>query len=151
MESLNEHLILENQLCFSIYEASSQFNKLYTKALQSFGLTYTQYLALLVLWETDGMTIKEVGERLHLGTGTLTPMIKRMEANGWLKKERSTTDERKVAVFLLPKAHDEKQAIMEKIAGEVQSCNIEFEKYETLMKQLHLLREKLSEQNDQLK
>ena len=148
---MNEYLILENQLCFSIYEASSQFNKLYTKALQTFGLTYTQYLTLLVLWESDGMTIKDIGERLHLGTGTLTPMIKRMEANGWVKKERSATDQRKVAVYLQSKAIEEKQAIIEKIAVEVQSCNIDFEEYETLMEQLSLLREKLNQKNDQLK
>src|SRR5690625_5203840 len=100
MRILEDHFTLENQLCFSIYEANSQFNKLYSKALQSFGLTYPQYLVLLVLWEGNNLTLKEIGERLNLGTGTLTPMIKRMEANGWVKRERSTMDERKVSVIL---------------------------------------------------
>lgn len=148
---LEDYFTLENQLCFSIYEASSQFNKLYTKVLHSFGLTYPQYLVLLVLWEKNGLTLKELGERLNLGTGTLTPMIKRMEANGWVKKERSTVDERKVSIFLQSKALKEKQAIVEKISAEVQSCNIEFEEYETLMNQLNLLHKKLKQRNEALK
>jgi MarR family transcriptional regulator, organic hydroperoxide resistance regulator len=146
MSRLEDFFTLENQLCFSIYEVSSQFNKLYTKVLQSFGLTYPQYLALLVLWEKDGLTLKEIGERLSLGTGTLTPMIKRMEANGWVKRERSTVDERKVSIFLQPKAVKEKQAIIEKIAVEVNSCNIEYVEYQNLMNQLNILREKLRQQ-----
>jgi len=123
---------------------------LYTKVLHDFGLTYSQYLALLVLWEKNGLTVKEIGERLNLGTGTLTPMIKRMEANGWVKKERSSVDERKVSIFLQPKAINEKQAIIEKIAAEVNSCNIEFQEYARLMSQLNLLHKKLEQQNKSL-
>jgi len=147
---LKDSFILENQLCFSVYEVNSQFNKLYTKVLHDFGLTYSQYLALLVLWEKNGLTVKEIGERLNLGTGTLTPMIKRMEANGWVKKERSSVDERKVSIFLQPKAINEKQAIIEKIAAEVNSCNIEFQEYARLMSQLNLLHKKLEQQNKSL-
>ncbi|MBY0097347.1 MarR family winged helix-turn-helix transcriptional regulator [Mesobacillus maritimus] len=147
---MKDSFILENQLCFSVYEVNSQFNKLYTKVLQDFGLTYPQYLTLLVLWEKNGLTVKEIGERLNLGTGTLTPMIKRMEANGWVKKERSSVDERKVSTFLQPKAIKEKQAIIEKIAAEVNSCNIEFQEYAKLMSQLNLLHKKLEQQNKSL-
>jgi MarR family transcriptional regulator, organic hydroperoxide resistance regulator len=135
---------LENQLCFAVYDAGSQFTKLYTKTLESFGLTYPQYLALLALWEKDGLTLKELGERLNLGTGTLTPMIKRMEANGWVKRERSTEDERKVFITLLPKAIDRKERIVQKIAAELKLCNIEYEEYEQLMNQLSVLRGKLN-------
>nr|WP_200801646.1 MarR family transcriptional regulator [Bacillus sinesaloumensis] len=145
---LKDFLTLENQLCFSIYEVSSQFNKLYSKVLHSFGLTYPQYLALLVLWEKDGLTVKELGERLKLGTGTLTPMIKRMEENSWVKKERSTIDERRVSIFLQPKAKKEKQAIIESIAAQVNSCNIEFEEYANLMSQLSILQMKLKQKNE---
>ncbi|GAE34025.1 MarR family winged helix-turn-helix transcriptional regulator [Halalkalibacter akibai] len=147
---MDDFFTLENQLCFSIYETSSQFNKLYSKVLHSFGLTYPQYLALLALWEKNGLTVKELGERINLGTGTLTPMIKRMEANGWVKKERSTVDERRVSIFLQSKALEEKSAILEKIATEVNSCNIEYEEYEKLMNQLNLLHKKLKQQNESL-
>lgn len=144
---MNDFLTLENQLCFAVYDAGSQFTKLYTKALDSFGLTYPQYLVLLALWEKDGLSAKELGERLNLGTGTLTPMIKRMETNGWLKRERSTEDERKVCISLLPKAFEQKEAIVQKIAAELKLCNIEYEEYEQLMKQLSVLRGKLNMYN----
>lgn len=147
MIHLDDFLTLENQLCFAVYDAGSQFNKLYTKALNRFGLTYPQYLVLLALWEKDGLSAKVLGERLNLGTGTLTPMIKRMEANEWLKRERSTADERKVCISLLPKAREQKEAIVEKIATELKLCNIEYEEYEQLMKQLRVLRGKLKEYN----
>ncbi|NKE04044.1 MarR family winged helix-turn-helix transcriptional regulator [Mesobacillus selenatarsenatis] len=144
---MNDFLTLENQLCFAVYDAGSQFTKLYTKALDSFGLTYPQYLVLLALWEKDVLSAKELGERLNLGTGTLTPMIKRMETNGWLKRERSTEDERKVCISLLPKAFEQKEAIVQKIAAELKLCNIEYEEYEQLMKQLSVLRGKLNMYN----
>jgi MarR family transcriptional regulator, organic hydroperoxide resistance regulator len=144
---MKDLLTLENQLCFAVYEAGSQFNKLYTKALDSFGLTYTQYLVLLALWERDALTVKELGEKLNLGTGTLTPMIKRMEANGWVKRKRSTTDERKVSITLQPKALEEKDAIVQKVASELKLCHIEYEEYEQLMKQLSVLRGKLNQYN----
>lgn len=144
---MNDFLTLDNQLCFAVYDAGSKFTKLYTKALDSFGLTYPQYLALLALWEKDGLSVKELGERLNLGTGTLTPMIKRMETNGWLKRERSTEDERKVSISLLPKAIEQKEDIVQKIASELRLCNIEYEEYEQLMKQLSVLREKLNSIN----
>jgi MarR family transcriptional regulator, organic hydroperoxide resistance regulator len=147
MRRLDDFLTLENQLCFAVYEAGSQFNKLYSKALGSFGITYPQYLVLLALWEKDGLSVKELGEKLNLGTGTLTPMIKRMEANGWVKRKRSIADERKVCIFVQPKALDEKDDIVHKIATELKLCNIEYEEYEQLMKQLTVLRGKLNQYN----
>lgn len=138
-----DFLTLKNQLCFAIYEIASEFNKLYSNVLQSFGLTYPQYLVLLALWEKDSVTVKELGEKLNLGTGTLTPMITRMEANGWLRKERSKADERKVYIHLQKKANEEKQAITKIVGEEIQSCNIELKEYEQLMQQLHNLHIKL--------
>ena len=115
MKALQNFLTLDNQLCFAIYETNSQFTKLYTNVLQSFGITYPQYLVLLALWEKDEITLKEVGERLNLGTGTLTPRIKRMEANGWIKRERMISDERKVAICLQEKAINQKDDIHQAI------------------------------------
>ncbi|PGT82769.1 MULTISPECIES: MarR family winged helix-turn-helix transcriptional regulator [Bacillaceae] len=144
---MNDFLTLENQLCFAIYETGSLFTKLYSKALKEFGITYPQYLVLLALWEKDGLTGKELGEKVNLGTGTLTPMLKRLEENGWVKKERSSIDERKVSIYLQAKAIEEKEAISEKITNEMVLCNIELEEYEQLMKNLKLLQTKLYKHN----
>ncbi|SEM55228.1 accessory regulator family [Mesobacillus persicus] len=140
---MKDFLTLEKQLCFAIYQTSSEFTKLYTSVLQTFGLTYPQYLLLLALWEKDEVTVKELGQTLNLGTGTLTPMLTRMEANGWLRKERSKTDERNVLIFLQDKARKEKQAITNKIAEEILDCHIEIEEYIQLMRGLKGLQEKL--------
>ncbi|MEH7127867.1 MarR family transcriptional regulator [Neobacillus drentensis] len=142
---MENFMSLKNQLCFAVYETASEFNKLYSISLQPFGLTYPQYLVLLALWEKDGVTVKEIGEKLSLGTGTLTPMLTRMEANGWIRKERSKADERRVYIYLQKKAQDEKQAIIKTISNKIQSCNIELEEYTQLMERLNQLHRKLKE------
>ncbi|GAA0287684.1 DNA-binding MarR family transcriptional regulator [Gracilibacillus halotolerans] len=141
---MQNFLTLDNQLCFAIYETNSQFTKLYSNVLQSFGITYPQYLVLLALWEKDEITLKELGERLNLGTGTLTPMIKRMEANGWIKRERMISDERKVAICLQEKAINQKDDIHQAIANEVIACQIDLNEYQLLMDQLKILQNKLT-------
>jgi MarR family transcriptional regulator, organic hydroperoxide resistance regulator len=141
-------LSLEKQLCFAVYETASEFNKLYTNVLQPFGLTYPQYLVLLALWEKDGVTVKELGKRVNLGTGTLTPMITRMAENDWLRKERSKTDERKVHIYLQPKALQEQQDITQKVTEEILSCHIELQEYEQLMQQLNQLHQKLKNRKE---
>ncbi|GGB41060.1 MarR family transcriptional regulator [Lentibacillus populi] len=141
---MNDFLTLEKQLCFAIYQTSSEFTKLYTSVLQPFGLTYSQYLVLLALWEKDAVTAKELGVILNLGTGTLTPMLTRMEANGWIRKERSKADERVICIYLRKKARQEKQAITKKIAKEIQTCQIEPEEYQQLMLRLNQLQAKIS-------
>ncbi|MDR6121484.1 MarR family transcriptional regulator [Bacillus sp. SLBN-46] len=145
---MKDFLTLEKQLCFAVYETASEFNKLYTSVLQPFGLTYPQYLVLLVLWEQDGLLVKELGERLNLGTGTLTPMISRMEANGWLRKQRSKLDERKVYIHLEKKAYEEKQPITTMVGKEIQSCKIELDEYKQLMQQLQVLSNKLKRRKE---
>ena len=145
---MENFLSLEKQLCFAVYETSSEFNKLYTSVLQPFGLTYPQYLVLLALWEKDGVTLKELGSKLNLGTGTLTPMITRMSDNDWLRKERSKTDERKVYIYLQPKAIQEQQEITQKVKEEILSCHIELREYEQLMEQLKKLHNKLKNRNE---
>lgn len=144
---MEDFLTLKKQLCFAVYETASEFNKLYASVLQPFGLTYPQYLVLLALWERDGITVKELGEKLDLGTGTLTPMLARMEASGWVQKKRSQVDERKVFIHLQQKALEEKQAITLKISEEIRSCQIELEEYEQLMKQLNNLHKKLKDRS----
>ncbi len=98
-----ELLLLENQLCFSLYAASKEIIKLYQPFLAPLNLTYTQYLCLLVLWEEKSITVKELGNKLLLDSGTLTPLLKKMENNQYIQRSRSTTDERVVNITLTDK------------------------------------------------
>lgn len=93
-------LLLENQLCFTIYACSREITKLYQPYLDSIGVTYSQYLVMLVLWERRQCTVKEIGEALFLDSGTLTPLLKRLQAAGLILRERSLQDERKVLISL---------------------------------------------------
>lgn len=102
----DEMLLLDHQLCFALYSASLTMTKVYKPLLAELGLTYPQYLVLLVLWERDGVTVSQLGERLYLDSGTLTPLLKRMEGMGLLRRERSLEDERQVQVSLTPKARE---------------------------------------------
>ncbi len=145
---MKDFLTLDKQLCFAVYETGAEFTKLYTSVLKPFGLTYPQYLVLLALWERDGITMKELGERVNLGTGTLTPMITRMQENGWLRKDRSTEDQRKVYVMLQEKAYMEQSNITQRVIQEVQLCNISLSEYEELMARLNELHEKLKERTN---
>lgn len=95
-----EALKLEWQLCFPLYAASNLLTRLYRPALDELGLTYPQYLVMLVLWEADGQSVSQIGRRLYLDSGTLTPLLKRMEANGFLTRRRDAEDERRVLVSL---------------------------------------------------
>lgn len=95
-----EALKLEWQLCFPLYAASNLLTRLYRPALDEIGLTYPQYLVMLVLWETDRQSVGEIGRRLYLDSGTLTPLLKRMEANGLLARRRDVEDERRVLITL---------------------------------------------------
>jgi len=100
---LPEDMKLDNQLCFSIYAASRAITRAYRPLLDPLGLTYPQYLVLLTLWEHNGQSINEIGCRLHLDSGTLTPLLKRMEQNHLLRRQRSAFDERRVEVWLEPR------------------------------------------------
>ena len=95
-----EALKLGNQLCFAVYAAAHALNKTYKPLLEPLDLTYPQYLVMLVLWEGDGLTVKDIGERLFLDSGTLTPLLKRLEAAGRLRRTRDSADERQVRITL---------------------------------------------------
>lgn len=93
-------LLLENQICFQFYAVSRAFTQAYQPLLEPLDLTYPQYLVMLVLWEEDGLTVKQVGERLLLDSGTLTPLLKKLEIKGFLSRQRSANDERQVLITL---------------------------------------------------
>lgn len=97
---MEDILRLDNQLCFALYACSKELLRRYEPVLAPLGLTYTQYIVMLALWERDGRTVKDLGESLCLDSGTLTPLLRRMEAKGILQKRRSIRDERLVDIFL---------------------------------------------------
>jgi DNA-binding MarR family transcriptional regulator len=100
MAAKTKVLELDAMLCFAIYAAGHAFTRFYKPRLEALGLTYPQYLVFLVLWQEDGLTVKALGEKLFLDSGTITPMVKRLEVRGLLRRERDTADERQVHVFL---------------------------------------------------
>jgi DNA-binding MarR family transcriptional regulator len=112
-ESRTDWLRLESQLCFALYSSSLAMTKLYKPLLEPLGLTYPQYLVLLVLWEQDGVAVGALGERLFLDSGTLTPLLKRLESAGLVRRERSVDDERRVLVHLT----DEGRALRARARG----------------------------------
>lgn len=93
-------LLLDQQLCFALYSSSLLLTKLYKPHLDALGLTYPQYLVMLVLWEQDDQVVSQLGDRLGLDSGTLTPLLKRLEAHGLVRRERDEADERRVRVKL---------------------------------------------------
>ena len=95
-------LEIDAQLCFALYSTMLGFNKVYRELLKQLDLTYPQYLVMLVLWEREGLTVGEISERVFLDSPTLTPLLKRLQAAGWIDRTRSTTDERQVMVTLTP-------------------------------------------------
>jgi DNA-binding MarR family transcriptional regulator len=96
----DELLKLDNQLCFAMYSASLAMTRLYKPLLDKLGLTYPQYLVMLALWEKDGPMVSELSERVSLDSGTLTPLLKRLEANGFVARVRDVADERRVHITL---------------------------------------------------
>ncbi|AOE78464.1 MULTISPECIES: MarR family winged helix-turn-helix transcriptional regulator [Pseudomonas] len=108
-----ESLMLDNQLCFALHSTSLLMTKVYKPLLQALGLTYPQYLAMMVLWEEDGLTVGEISSRLLTDPGSLTPLLKRLEAEGLLSRTRSREDERVVVVELT----DAGRALQDKAMG----------------------------------
>lgn len=116
-----DSLKLENQLCFPLYAAARKVISRYTPYFKPLGMTYTQYIALMCLWEKDDVPVSELCDRLYLDSGTLTPLLKKMEKKGWITRTRSKEDERVVMIHLT----DEGRAMREKckdIPAEVGSC-----------------------------
>ncbi|HEY9535977.1 MAG TPA: MarR family transcriptional regulator [Kiloniellaceae bacterium] len=107
-------LDLDHQFCFAVYSAAHALNRAYKPLLDALGVTYPQYLVLLTLWTEDGQSVGEIGERLMLESSTLTPMLKRLEAAGLIRRARNPDDERQVRIRLTPKGrrlHDRAQAV----------------------------------------
>ncbi|MCW5634943.1 MAG: MarR family transcriptional regulator [Rubrivivax sp.] len=137
-------LQLDHQLCFALYAASLAMTKVYKPLLEPLGLTYPQYLAMLVLWQDDGLTVSELGERLQLDSGTLTPLLKRLEAAGLVQRLRDAEDERRVRLRLTTAGRALKaraRAVPEAIAS-ASGCRLD--ELGALTARLHALRRQIS-------
>ena len=116
---MNESLKLENQLCFPLYACAKEIVRRYTPLLEPLGLTYTQYIAMMVMWEHKSISIRDMGKLLFLDSGTLTPMLKKMEKAGWIQRKRSESDERMVILTITARGeelHDKAAEIPSKMA-----------------------------------
>ena len=141
-------LRLDNQLCFAVYSTAHAFNRVYKPLLDQLGLTYPQYLVMLVLWERDGVPVKDIGERLFLDSGTLTPLLKRLEAQGLVQRLRDAADERRVLLQLTPEGRalrTRAEAVPQAIACAT-ACDLQ--QIGTLAAQLHQLRRQLAAATD---
>ena len=119
-------LQLDNQICFAVYSAGHAFNRVYKPLLEKLGLTYPQYLVMLVLWERDDVPVRDIGEKLFLDSGTLTPLLKRLEAAHLVKRTRSSEDERQVLIALTPQGHalkDKARAVPQSILA-ASDCSV---------------------------
>lgn len=121
-----EALALDRQLCFAVYSAAHAFNRTYKPLLDPYGLTYPQYLVLLSLWEEDGRTVKALGAALGLDSGTLSPLLKRLEASGYIRRARDRADERQVIVTLTGKgrAMQEEAGAIRMEIGRASGCSL---------------------------
>ncbi len=123
----NEWLLLDQQLCFALYSASLAMTKLYKPLLEPLGLTYPQYLVMLVLWQGDGLTVSQLGERLALDSGTLTPLLKRLETQGLVQRLRDAADERRVLLQLTPagRALQTQAGSIPRVIGQASGCSLD--------------------------
>jgi DNA-binding MarR family transcriptional regulator len=140
----DQPLLLGNQLCFAVYSTAHAFNRFYKPMLDRLGLTYPQYLAMLVLWEEDGLPVKEIGERLFLDSGTLTPLLKRLEAAGLVKRTRSTEDERQVIVALTAQGEALKEKARSLPLSILAASECSVAELAALKKEVEQLRDKLN-------
>lgn len=137
-------LLLDNQLCFAMYSTSLAMTKLYKPLLAELGLTYPQYLVMLVLWEQDDVTVSALGERLFLDSGTLTPLLKRLEAAGLLVRNRSAQDERRVQISLTAAGNALKTLAAKVPACMVKAAHCPVPELMTLTHSIRALRQQIS-------
>ncbi|KQY82462.1 MarR family winged helix-turn-helix transcriptional regulator [Pelomonas sp. Root1444] len=143
-DSRAQWLRLDRQLCFALYSSSLAMTKLYKPLLAPLGVTYPQYLVMLVLWEADGLSVSQLGQRLSLDSGTLTPLLKRLEALGHIERRRASDDERRVDIFLTPRGRKLRQLALD-IPGHLACASgCELDEVIALTQRLHQLRQQLT-------
>jgi DNA-binding MarR family transcriptional regulator len=139
----NPALLLDNQLCFALYSTSLAMTKRYKPLLAPLGLTYPQYLVMLLLWERDGLMVSELGERLFLDSGTLTPLLKRLETSGLIARVRDVADERRVHITLTASGRKLKTKAAAVPVGVLNSTQCSVSELVSLTRQIQALRKSL--------
>lgn len=139
-----ELLSLDNQLCFALYSASLSMTRLYKPLLDELALTYPQYLVMLALWEADGVTVSDLGTRLSLDSGTLTPLLKRLEATGYLSRMRDVADERRVLIRLTAEGRALRAQAVQVPQCLLAASQCSLEELSQLTRQLQALRDRVS-------
>lgn len=137
-------LLLDRQLCFALYSSSLAMTKIYKPLLAPLGLTYPQYLVMLVLWEVDGLSVSQLGQRLSLDSGTLTPLLKRLEALGHIERLRARDDERRVDLFLTPAGRALRARALDIPAQLACASACDLDELTALTQRLHELRSQLT-------
>ena len=144
-EQADAMLQLDKQLCFALYSTSLAMTRLYKPLLDALGITYPQYLALLVLWEQDGLAVSALGDKLFLDSGTLTPLLKRMEAAGLITRRRAVEDERRVNITLTAQGQQLKRKAANIPVCILAATQCPIPEVMALTQQLQALRERLAE------
>lgn len=139
---------LEDHLCFSIYGAHLALQRIYKPVLDQLGLTYPQYLALSLLWETDGQTVGQLATQLDLVPSTMTPLLKRLELAGFVRRKRDPKNERKVAIFLTPKGSDARQHSNDLKATLLEASGMSLQMIADLNKTMQNFRDALRDEPD---
>ena len=143
-----ECLKLSNQLCFPLYACGKEIVRKYKPILDKFDLTYTQYIVLLVLWEKDHISVKEIGERIYLDSGTLTPLLNKLEQKGLIKKEVNKEDERGLLISLTKKGLELEKEIVEVPACIAKTVDLSIEEATTLYQLLYKVLEGFKDVNE---
>lgn len=138
-EQVTELLKLDNQLCFPLYAASRLMIRSYGKGLKKLGLTYSQYIVLMALWEIDGLSVKNIGDKLYLDSGTLTPLLKKMSEAGLVRRVRSKEDDRLVLNYLTPKSERLKVKAAKMSFDLFCQSNLKEKEVQTIRKSLNIL------------
>jgi len=142
---LSNAMLLNEQLCFALYSTSLAMTKAYKPLLEEIGLTYPQYLAMLVLWEQDGLTVKELAARLSQDSGSLTPVLKRLESQGLISRGRDPRDERNLSLLLTREGRALRTKGMKVNRAFARACGLTDEEMSTLRQSVARLRERLSD------
>ncbi len=143
--SNHENLLLDNQLCFALYSATNAITRVYRRLLDEHDLTYPQYLVLLVLWEKDGIAVRDLMQRLKLDSGTLSPILKRLERAGLVSKQRNDIDERIVRISLTDKARQLKPMVAEVQTQVACQTGLGNKEFFALLQQLNQLADALNQ------